>query len=59
MNAAGHTAFIVAAYIAAFVIVAALIAWVRIDYRRQRRIIDDLELRGFARRSARADEAKP
>jgi heme exporter protein D len=59
MEAAGHTAFIVTAYLAAILIIAMLIAWVRIDHRRQRRLIADLEMRGFARRSARSDEAKP
>jgi heme exporter protein D len=58
MDAAGHTAFIVSAYVAAVAVIAALIAWVKIDYRRQRRLIADLEKRGIVRRSARSEEAK-
>jgi heme exporter protein D len=58
MDPAGHTAFIVSAYVAAVAVVAALIAWVKIDYRRQRRLIADLEKRGIVRRSARGEEAK-
>jgi heme exporter protein D len=58
MDAAGHTAFIVSAYGAAVAVIAALITWVKIDHRRQRRIIADLETRGIVRRSARSEEAK-
>ena len=47
-----HAAFIVAAYGVAFGVIAALIGWVVVDYRRQRRILADLERRGITRRSA-------
>jgi heme exporter protein D len=47
-----HAAFIVAAYGVAFGVIAALIAWVVVDYRRQRRILADLERCGITRRSA-------
>jgi len=52
MEAINHLPFIVGSYAAACVIVGALIAWVAIDFRVQRRAIADLEMRGIARRSA-------
>ena len=51
MEAADHLGFIAAAYAAAAAVVLALIAWVVIDYRAQRRALADLERRGFSRRS--------
>jgi heme exporter protein D len=53
MPAASHIEFIVAAYGAGVVVVVALIAWVMLDYRLQRRILAELESKGIARRSAR------
>jgi heme exporter protein D len=47
-----HAAFIFASYGLAFSAVAGLIAWVIYDYRRQRRLLADLERRGVTRRSA-------
>jgi heme exporter protein D len=52
MEAINHLPFIVGSYAAAFVVVALLVAWVMIDFRAQRRALADLEMRGFARRSA-------
>lgn len=49
-----HADFIVASYAAAFVIILAMIAWVWRDYRRQMRILAELERGGITRRSARA-----
>jgi len=46
-----HTAFIVAAYAATVVVLAALIAWVWLDGRALRRRLADLEARGVRRRS--------
>ncbi len=57
MEATPHMAFIVAAYAAAIVVVAALTAWVVLDYRAQLRKLADLEKRGFTRRSAPARSA--
>jgi heme exporter protein D len=54
MDAANHMAFIVASYAAAVAIVGVLIAWVALDYRRQRLRLADLEMRGVTRRSAPA-----
>jgi heme exporter protein D len=52
MMAIKHLDFIVAAYAAAIVIVGALVAWVTLDYRAQRRRLADLESRGVSRRSS-------
>jgi heme exporter protein D len=52
MEAINHLPFIVASYAAACVVIGALIAWVAIDFRAQRRALADLEMRGIARRSA-------
>jgi len=52
MEAINHLPFIVGSYAAACIIVGALIAWVAIDFRVQRRALADLEMRGIARRSA-------
>jgi heme exporter protein D len=49
-----HAAFIVGAYAAALLVVGALIGWVLIDHRAQRRMLEDLEARGVTRRSDRA-----
>jgi heme exporter protein D len=54
MASINHIGFIVAAYAAAIVVVGALIAWVLLDYRAQRRALADLEARGFSRRSGTA-----
>jgi heme exporter protein D len=48
-----HADFIVAAYAAAIVVVAALIVWVWLDYQAQRRVLGELEKRGAKRRSRR------
>jgi heme exporter protein D len=53
MPAVSHIEFIVAAYGIGVVVVMALIAWVMLDYRLQRRILAELETKGVARRSAR------
>ena len=51
MNLGQHAAFIVMAYGAAMLILAALIAWVALDHRAQRRALGELEARGVTRRS--------
>jgi len=53
MNLGSHADFIVAAYAMTLFVVAALIAWVLLDYSAQRRILGDLEERGVTRRSQR------
>lgn len=59
MGATAHLDFIAAAYVAAVIIVGALIAWVTLDYRAQQRTLAALEDQGVTRRSAsaRADRA--
>ena len=59
MDLGPHAAFIVGAYSVAVLIVAALIAWVLIDQRRQRQLLSDLEARGITRRSGRPPERHP
>jgi len=53
MNLGPHADFIVAAYAVTLFVVAALLAWVLLDYSMQRRILGDLEARGVNRRSQR------
>ena len=52
MEGANHLAFILAAYLAAVVVVAALIAWVMFDYRAQSAKLSEFEKRGIARGAA-------
>ena len=58
MNLGPHAAFIVGAYTIAILIVAAMIAWIFLDHRRQMRILSDLEARGVTRRSDRTSAGK-
>ncbi len=53
MSLGPHADFIVAAYAVTLIVVAALVAWVMLDYSTQRRILGDLEERGINRRSQR------
>jgi heme exporter protein D len=48
-----YAAFIMGAYAAAVLVVGALIGWVLIDHRLQRRTLQELEARGITRRSQR------
>jgi heme exporter protein D len=54
MNLGPHADFIIASYAIAAGVVAAMIGWVWLDYRAQRRALRALEDRGVARRSERA-----
>ncbi len=56
MQLGPHASFIVAAYLVAFAIAAALIVWVIADYRMQRRHLAEFEQRGITRRSSRSSE---
>ena len=53
MNLGPHADFIIAAYAVTIFVIAALIAWVVLDYSTQRRILGDLEERSITRRSQR------
>jgi heme exporter protein D len=52
-NLGPHAAFIVAAYGAAVLALAALALWVWLDFRAQNRALQALEAQGITRRSAR------
>jgi heme exporter protein D len=52
MEGANHLAFIVGAYAAAIAVVAALVAWVTLDYRAQSAKLAEFESRGIARGGA-------
>jgi heme exporter protein D len=56
VNLGPHADFIIASYAVTAFVVAALVAWVVLDYSAQRRILGDLEERGITRRSRRASE---
>jgi len=58
MNLGPHAAFIVSAYAVAILIVAAMIAWIFLDHRRQMRTLSELEARGVTRRSDRTSAGK-
>ena len=58
MNFSPHADFIIASYAVTVFVIAALVAWVVIDYSAQRRILGDLEDHGVTRRSQRAGKDK-
>jgi heme exporter protein D len=53
MNLGPHADFIIASYAVTIFVVAALIAWIFLDYSAQRRILGDLAESGMTRRSRR------
>ena len=57
MNLGPHADFIVIAYAIAVAVVAALVAWVVLDHRAQKRSLAQLEARGVTRRSERTLES--
>jgi heme exporter protein D len=56
VNLGPHAAFIVAAYAVAVLVVTALIGWVALDHRAQRRQLAGLQAQGVARRSGHTIE---
>ncbi len=54
MNLGPHAAFILAAYAAAIIVIGALISWIVVDHRTQRRLLGELDSQGVTRRSATA-----
>jgi heme exporter protein D len=58
MNLGPHAAFIVGAYAVAIGVIAGMIAWVWLDYRRQLRMLAELEAHGVTRRSDPSSEGK-
>ena len=51
MDLGPHAVFILASYGAVIVVLIALIGWLVLDGRRQRRLLADFEARGIKRRS--------
>jgi heme exporter protein D len=58
MNLGPYAAFIVGAYAVAVGAIAGMIIWVWLDYRRQLRMLAELEARGVTRRSDPSSEGK-
>ena len=58
MQLGPYAAFIVSAYGAAIAIVSGLIFWVVLDGRRLQRVLEQAEVKGVTRRSAREDEGQ-
>jgi len=54
MSLGPYASFIVTSYLAATLVVIALIAWIAIDYRRQMTRLRELDASGVARRSGRS-----
>ncbi|MGC2177583.1 MAG: heme exporter protein CcmD [Bradyrhizobium sp.] len=53
MSLGPYTTFIVTSYLVVLAVVVLLIAWIAIDYRRQKRRLSELESDGISRRSGR------
>lgn len=53
MSLGPHASFVVTSYALATAVVAILIAWIAIDYRRQKARLRELEASGAVRRSGR------
>jgi heme exporter protein D len=58
MDLGPHAAFIIGAYTVAAAVIVGMIVWIWLDYRRQRRMLSDLETRGVTRRSGQVSERK-
>lgn len=56
MDLGPHAAYIWAAYAVVAVVLATLVAWLVLDGRRQRQLVDRLETRGVRRRSRRSGD---
>ena len=54
MSLGPYAPFIVTSYLLVAAVVAMLIAWIAIDYRRQQRRLQELEAGGMLRRSGRS-----
>ena len=58
MSLGPYATFIVTSYLVVLIIVALLVGWIAIDYRNQKRRLDELESEGVTRRSARETKNK-
>jgi heme exporter protein D len=54
MSLGPYTSFIVTSYLLAAVVVLMLIAWIAVDYRRQKQRLRELDASGMTRRSGRS-----
>jgi heme exporter protein D len=54
MSLGPYASFIVTSYLVVAVVVLVLMAWITIDYRRQKRRLHELEASGIVRRSGRS-----
>jgi heme exporter protein D len=54
MSLGPYASFIVSSYLLVTVVVVMLIAWITIDYRRQKQRLHELDASGVARRSGRS-----
>jgi heme exporter protein D len=54
MSLGPYASFIVTSYLLATVVVLMLIAWIAIDYRRQKQRLSELDASGVIRRSGRS-----
>ena len=54
MSLGPYTSFILTSYLVVLAVVVLLIAWIAIDYRRQKRRLNELESDGIVRRSSRS-----
>jgi heme exporter protein D len=54
MSLGPYASFIVTSYLLVTVVVLALIAWIAIDYRRQKQHLRELDASGVVRRSGRS-----
>jgi heme exporter protein D len=59
MSLGPYATFIVTSYLAVLVVVVLLIAWIAIDYRRQKQRLSEMESKGVTRRSGRNVTGKP
>ena len=57
MDLGPHAVFIWAAYATVAAVLAALAAWLVLDGRHQRQLVDELEARGVRRRSQRSSSS--
>jgi heme exporter protein D len=53
MDLGPHASIIITCYVASVIGIAALIAWIALDYRTQTRVLADFEASGVKRRSER------
>ena len=58
MSLGPYATFIEASYLVVIFVVALLIAWIAIDYRNQKRRLNELESEGVTRRSGREPAKK-